>query len=46
MEQMIMCTPCISNNYLCIFLEIIDRKLKKNNNVDDDVYTCMSRDMP
>jgi hypothetical protein len=26
MEQMMMCTPCKSNYYLCDFLEIIDNK--------------------
>jgi hypothetical protein len=38
---MMMCTPCMSNYYLCeLFLEIIDneKKLEQHNGADDDVY--------
>jgi hypothetical protein len=39
MGQIIMCTPCMSNYYLCDFLEIIDnKKLEKSDRADDDVY--------
>jgi hypothetical protein len=38
MGQMKMDTPGISNYYLCDFLEIIDKKLEKNNITDDDMY--------
>jgi hypothetical protein len=34
-----MCTLCISNYYLCDFLEIIDnKKILKNGVTDNDVY--------
>jgi hypothetical protein len=35
-----MCTLCMSNYYLCdLLVEIIDnKKIKKNDEVDDDVY--------
>jgi hypothetical protein len=33
-----MCTPYMSNYYLCDFLEILDKKLEKNDDADDDVY--------
>jgi hypothetical protein len=35
-----MCTPCMSNYYLCdLFVEIIDnKKIDKNDEIDDDVY--------
>jgi hypothetical protein len=34
-----MCTLCMYNYYLYDFLEIIDnKKLEKNNEVDNDVY--------
>jgi hypothetical protein len=35
---MMMCTSCMSNYYLCIFLEIIDKKIEKNDGTKDDVY--------
>jgi hypothetical protein len=40
MWQMMMCTPCMTNYYLCqLFVGIIDnKKLEKNDGVDDDVY--------
>jgi hypothetical protein len=28
----------MSNYYLCDFLEILDKKLEKNDDADDDVY--------
>jgi hypothetical protein len=31
-----MCTPCMSNYCLYIFLEIIDKKLEKSDKSDDD----------
>jgi hypothetical protein len=35
-----MCTPCMSNYYLCdLFVEIIDNeKIKESDEVDDHVY--------
>jgi hypothetical protein len=33
-----MCTLCMSDHYLLIFLEIIDKKLEESDGVDDDVY--------
>jgi hypothetical protein len=39
MGQMMIYTPCIPNNYLCIFLEIIgNKKLEEGDGHDDDVY--------
>jgi hypothetical protein len=39
MWQMIMCTLYMSNYYLCIFLEIINKKkLEESDMVDYDVY--------
>jgi hypothetical protein len=39
MKQIIMCTPCIPNYYLCDFLKIIDnKKIEKGDKTDDDVY--------
>jgi hypothetical protein len=35
---MMMCTACIFNYYLCDFLEIIDKKLDKNDKTDDNMY--------
>jgi hypothetical protein len=36
---MVMCTPCMSNYYLCDFLEIIDnKKIKESDKADDDMY--------
>jgi hypothetical protein len=35
---MMMCTSCMSNYYLCNFLEIIDKKFEKNDGTMDDVY--------
>jgi hypothetical protein len=37
MEQMMICTPCMSNYYLCDFLKIIDNK-KREKWADDDGY--------
>jgi hypothetical protein len=41
MEQMMMCTPSMSNYYLCeFFIEIIDNeKIDEGDGADDDVYT-------
>jgi hypothetical protein len=34
-----MCTHCISNYYLCDFLEIIDnRKIEENEKTNNNVY--------
>jgi hypothetical protein len=40
MWQMMMCTPCMTNYYLCqLFVGIRDnKKLEKNDGADDDVY--------
>jgi hypothetical protein len=41
MEQMMMCTPCISNYYfIWFYLEIVynEKKLEKNDGSNDDVY--------
>jgi hypothetical protein len=36
---MMMCTSCMSNYYLCDFLEIIDnKKIDESDETDDDVY--------
>jgi hypothetical protein len=46
MRQMMMYTPCMSNYYLCIFLEIIGNK--KIEESDGQMMMCtsyMSRDM-
>jgi hypothetical protein len=37
-EHMMLCTACIFNYYLCDFLEIIDKKLDKNDKTDDNMY--------
>jgi hypothetical protein len=38
-RKMMMCTSCMSNYYLCVFLEIIDnKKIDENDETDDDVY--------
>jgi hypothetical protein len=41
MEQMIICTPSMSNYYLCkFFIEIIDnKKIEKCDRANDDMYT-------
>jgi hypothetical protein len=39
MGQMMMCTLCRSDYYLCIFLEIIDNeKIEECDGADNDVY--------
>jgi hypothetical protein len=39
MRQILICTPCISNYYLCDFLNIyIIIKLEECDRTDDDVY--------
>jgi hypothetical protein len=38
MEQMIMCTSCISNYYLCDFLKIINKKIEKCDETYNNVY--------
>jgi hypothetical protein len=39
MEQMMMCTACMSNYYLCNFLKIIyNINIEKNNMTDNNVY--------
>jgi hypothetical protein len=39
MEQIMMCTHCISNYYLCGFLEIIDnKKIEESDETYNDVY--------
>ncbi len=42
-----MYTPCMSNHYLYdFFVEIIDnKKLEKNDGIDDDVHIMHVRDM-
>jgi hypothetical protein len=43
---MMICIPCMSNYYLCDFLEIIDnKKLEKSDRVNNDVYIILSRDI-
>jgi hypothetical protein len=41
MGQMMMCTPCMSNYYLCdFFIKIIgiEKNLEESDGADDDVY--------
>jgi hypothetical protein len=36
---MIICTPYMSNYYLCVFKKIIDnKKIEKSDKVDNDMY--------
>jgi hypothetical protein len=47
MEQIMMCTSCMSNYYFCdFFIKIIDnKKLEKSDEVYDDMYILYVRDM-
>jgi hypothetical protein len=45
MAQMMICTPCMSNYYLCVFLEIIDGEKIEECGQMKMCTSYMSKDM-